>query len=156
VGDFVGIRSQLFANLFLDRFDHFVTEVLRAPYVRYVDDFALFHDDPTVLADWRTRIERYLEGRRLKLHPRKTVIVAASQAVPFLGFVLRHGVSRRLPEDNVARFRNRLRGLRDRWRAGSVTRPEVEARVGAWIAHAGHAGTWRLRQAMFSGGWFAT
>ena len=43
------LTSQFFANLYLDGFDHFVTEVLRAPYVRYVDDFALFHDDPAVL-----------------------------------------------------------------------------------------------------------
>jgi transposase len=27
---------------------------------------------------------------------------------------------RRLPEDNVRRFRNRLRGLRDRYRAGTI------------------------------------
>ena len=40
------LTSQLFANVYLDRFDHFVTEVLRAPYLRYVDDFALFADDP--------------------------------------------------------------------------------------------------------------
>lgn len=39
------LTSQFSANLYLDRFDHFVTEVLRAPYVRYVDDFALFHDN---------------------------------------------------------------------------------------------------------------
>ena len=44
------LTSQFFANLYLDRFDHFATEVLRAPYVRYVDDFALFHEDPIVLA----------------------------------------------------------------------------------------------------------
>ena len=69
------LTSQFFANLYLDRFDHFVTEVLRAPYVRYVDDFALFHDDPDVLAEWRARIARFLEGRRLKLHPRKTAIL---------------------------------------------------------------------------------
>jgi RNA-directed DNA polymerase len=56
------LTSQFFANLYLDGFDHFVTEVLRAPYVRYVDDFALFDDDPAVLADWRARIERYLAG----------------------------------------------------------------------------------------------
>ena len=43
------LTSQFFANLYLDRFDHFATEVLRAPYVRYVDDFALFHDDPGFL-----------------------------------------------------------------------------------------------------------
>jgi hypothetical protein len=61
-----------FANLYLDRFDHFVTEVLQAAYVRYVDDFALFHRNPAVLAAWQTQIARFLEGRRLKLHPRKT------------------------------------------------------------------------------------
>ena len=45
------LTSQFFANLYLNRFDHWVTEVLRAPYVRYVDDFALFSDDPRVLEE---------------------------------------------------------------------------------------------------------
>jgi retron-type reverse transcriptase len=40
------LTSQFFANLYLDAFDHFVTVALRAPHVRYVDDFVLFHDDP--------------------------------------------------------------------------------------------------------------
>jgi retron-type reverse transcriptase len=148
------LTSQFFANLYLDRFDHFVTEALSAPYVRYVDDFALFHDDPAVLADWRSRIERHLEGRRVKLHPRKTAILATAEPSTFLGFVLLPDGRRRLPEDNVARFRNRLRGLRDRWRAATVTRAEVEAKVGAWIADAEHADTWRLRQAVLGSGWF--
>ena len=30
------LTSQLFANVYVDRFDHFVAEVLRAPYLRYV------------------------------------------------------------------------------------------------------------------------
>ena len=59
------LTSQFFANLYLDGFDHFVTEVLRAPYLRYVDDFALFNNGPAVLADWGFRIGRYLVGRRL-------------------------------------------------------------------------------------------
>jgi hypothetical protein len=37
---------------------------------------------------------------------------------------------------------------------GAVTLPEVEAGVGAWIAHAANADTWRLRQAVFGCGWF--
>ena len=147
------LTSQFFANLYLDRFDHWVTEVLRAPYVRYVDDFALFHDDPAVLGEWRQRIARFLEGRRLKLHPRKTVVLPADEPAQFLGFVL-HKEGRRLPDDNVRRFRNRLRGLRDRWRAGSIGARRVVARVTAWIAHASHAKTWGLRRAMFAGGWF--
>ena len=146
------LTSQFSANLYLDRFDHWVTEVLQAPYVRYVDDFALFHDDAAVLAELRLRIERYLECRRLRLHHGKTVIVSADVPAPFLGFVLLPGGGRRLPEDNVMRFRNRLRGLRDRWRAGTVMSAEIDARIGAWVAHAEHADTWRLRRALLGAG----
>ena len=145
------LTSQFFANLYLDGFDHFVTEVLRAPYLRYVDDFALFHNDPTVLSEWRLRIERCLVGRRLRLHPRKTMILSCSEPAQFLGFELHADGRRRLPEDNVRRFRNRLRGLRDRWQAGTIGPNDVDARVGAWIAHAEHADTWRLRHAIFRG-----
>ena len=83
------LTSQLFANLYLDPFDHFCKEVLRATgYLRYVDDFALFHDELEVLEAGRTRIERFLEGRRLRLHPLKTGIVPTREPARFLGFVM--------------------------------------------------------------------
>ncbi|HEY1243989.1 MAG TPA: RNA-directed DNA polymerase [Hyphomicrobiaceae bacterium] len=145
------LTSQFFANLYLDGFDHYVTEGLRAPYVRYVDDFALFHDDPAVLEAWRDRIARYLHGRRLRLHPRKTFIASTREPATFLGFELHADGRRSLPEDNVRRFRNRLRGLRDGGRAGNIGPADVEVRVRAWIAHAENADTWRLRHAIFRG-----
>ncbi len=148
------LTSQLFANLYLDRLDHFVKEVLRAPYLRYVDDFALFADDPQTLATWRTRIARHLEGRRLLLHPDKTHILRCAEPARFLGIELLAGGWRRLPEEGVRRFRNRLRGLRDRWRAGSASEDEVRQCIEAWCAHARHADTFRLRRAIFRGGWF--
>ena len=146
------LTSQFFANLYLDAFDHFVTEVLRAPYVRYVDDFALFHDDPAVLETWRDRIALYLEGRRLRLHPRKTHIVATAVTSAFLGFELHAHGGRSLPEGNVRCFRNRLRGLRDQFQAGTIGNDKADPRVRAWIAHAENADTWRLRHAIFQGG----
>ena len=76
--------------------------VQRAPYVRYVDDFALFHDDAGVLAEWQTRIAHYLEGRRLKLHPRKTVILPIAEPSQFLGYVLMPDGGRWLPEPRLA------------------------------------------------------
>jgi hypothetical protein len=148
------LTSQLFGNLYLNGLDHYVKEVLRAPYLRYVDDFALFHDEPAVLAEWQMKISRFLEGRRLLLHPRKTFIQPTNQDGTFLGYVLCGAGQRRLPEDNLRRFRNRLRGLRDRWRAGTVEADEIQQRVASWIAHAGHANTWHLRHALFRGGWF--
>ena len=149
------LTSQLFANVYLNPLDHYCRQVLRAKgYLRYVDDFAVFHDNRGQLEEWRDRIETFLQGRRLRLHPRKTEIVATREPAKFLGFVLLPGGCRRLPEDNVRRFRNRLRGLRDRWRHGTAARDEIERRVRSWIAHAEHADTWRLRQSIFRGGWF--
>ena len=149
------LTSQLFANIYLDAFDHFCTEILRPKgYLRYVDDFALFGDDPSVLEDWRRRIAVYLAGRRLSLHTRKTIIGATHEPTAFLGYVLSPR-GRRLPEQNVRRFRNRWRGLRDRIRAGSIGEDEAARRIRSWIAHAEHADTWSLRHAIFRGGPFA-
>lgn len=149
------LTSQFFANVYLDGLDHFCKEVLRAKgYLRYVDDFAVFHDDAAQLGAWRHRIGKYLEGRRLRLHPRKTTIVSTGQPAMFLGFVLLPDGFRRLPEENVRRFRNRLRGMRDRWRQGTIEKEDVVKRVRSWIAHAEHANTWRLRQSIFRTGWF--
>jgi len=131
--------THLFGNVYLNPLDHYVTEVLRAPYLRYLDDFALFADDRQTLTDWRTSIAAFLERRRLLLHPRKTRILQATSPALFLGYILGPGRRRRLPEDNVERLRLRLRSLRDRWSAGTVEVPEVRQRLGAWIAHARHA-----------------
>lgn len=148
------LTSQLFGNVYLDALDHFVKEVLRASYVRYVDDFALFHDDARVLQSWRERIDLHLAHRRLRLHPQKTRICSTTDAAVFLGYELLPNGLRRLPAENVQRFRNRLRSLRDRWRSGTVDAQQVQQHVQAWIAHARHAHTWRLRHAIFRGGWF--
>jgi hypothetical protein len=118
-----------------------------------VDDFALFYDDPAVLETWRQSIARFLAGSRLMLHPRKTFIADTAAPGDFLGYVLLPG-HRRLPEANVRRFRNRLRGLQDRWRSGTVSTEKVRRRVEAWIAHAENANTWQLRHAIFHGGKF--
>ncbi len=44
--------------------------------------------------------------------------------------------------------------MRDRYRAGKITLDEVRQRVNSWIAHADHADTWKLRNAIFRGGLF--
>ncbi|MEM6625100.1 MAG: RNA-directed DNA polymerase [Pseudomonadota bacterium] len=142
------LTSQFFANLYLDPLDHFCTEVLRAPYVRYVDDFALFHDDPAILADWRDRIARFLEGRRLKLHTQKTWVAPTAEPAEFLCYVLAPKGVRRLPEATIRRFRHRLRSLRDQLSAGTTTEADAHVRIEAWEAHANFAHTRKLRNAV--------
>lgn len=133
------LTSQFFANLYLDPLDHFCTEVLAAPYVRYVDDFALFHDDPTVLADWKVRIAKFLEGRRLSLHPRKSFIAPTDEPAEFLGFVLHAGGKRLLPQAAAARLRSGVRGIRENVRNQEWSTGLARQRIASWKAYADHA-----------------
>ncbi len=148
------LTSQFFANIYLDGFDHWITEVLRAPYLRYVDDFVLFSDDSLQLMQWRARIEQYLCGRRLVLHPEKTVTLMTTQSQNFLGFELLPRGRRRLLPQNVTRFRARLDLMRKHWRSGTMESTEIHARIRSWIAHASHADTVRLRHILFKSGLF--
>jgi hypothetical protein len=146
------LTSQGFANVYLDPLDHFVKEVLRAKrYVRYVDDFALFHDDVEVLREWRERVAAFLVGRRLLLHPRKTLIVPTAEPAQFLGIVLCGDGGRRLPNDNVARFVGRFRSMRARVVAGVAKAGDFEPNIASWSAHAEHGHAHGLRKTLFRG-----
>lgn len=142
------LTSQFCANLYLDPLDHFCTEVLQASYVRYVDDFALFNNDPAVLAYWRARIGRFLERRRLRLHPRKTRIAPTAEPSAFLGYVLHGDGKRSLPSDGIDRFKRRLRCMKDQLATGTLSPAEAQSRVDAWVAHTQHAHARGLNRAM--------
>lgn len=147
------LTSQFFANVFLDPLDHYCKEVLRAPYVRYVDDLALFSNDLGQLQAWRAAMVQHLARRRLRLHPEKTMISGCAEPAAFLGYVTSPG-RRQLVPANVGRFAQRLHAMREAFRRGELSRQQVQQRVQAWVAHARHADTWRLRQQLFAGGWF--
>ncbi len=148
------LTSQFFANVYLDAFDHWVCEVLRAPYLRYVDDFVLFARCEEQAIAWQQRVADWLIGHRLRLHPLKTQVLRCDQPQAFLGFDLLPGGRRRLTDANVHRFRQRLDAMRTAWRRGGIDAEQVQQRIGGWLAHADHAQTCRLRHTLFDGGWF--
>ena len=82
------LTSQWWANLYLDALDHEVCRVLRVPaYQRYMDDLALFGDDPASLLDARERIAMWLETERgLRLKDPCAEPVATRSAVHYLGY----------------------------------------------------------------------
>lgn len=92
------LSSQFFANVYLDALDQFVKHVLKAKrYVRYVDDFVLFHHDRAQLAEWQQRIEAFLrETLRLRLKD-GTQLARLTDGLDFLGYVIRptHTLARR-------------------------------------------------------------
>ena len=83
------LTSQLFANIYLDAFDHFIKERLQiSHYIRYTDDAVIVHPDCKLLSALLPPIERWLwQERRLMLHPTKVEIRKLSQGIDFLGYV---------------------------------------------------------------------
>jgi len=146
------LTSQLFANAYLNELDRFVKQGLgRRRYLRYMDDFLIFGDCKSELADIKIKIAGFLEDRlQLKLKETKSVIHHAVNGVSFLGFRL-FPCHRRLTGANVAKFVKHFKALRADRRGGTVGFQEMNASVRAWVAHAEHGNTWNLRAKILSG-----
>ena len=67
------LSSQVFANFYMNRFDHFIKEELGIRYYgRYVDDFLIVHPDNEYLKSLVHELAKYLqESLGLTLHPKK-------------------------------------------------------------------------------------
>ncbi|PRC92625.1 RNA-directed DNA polymerase [Solimicrobium silvestre] len=83
------LSSQLFANIFLNDFDHWVKEVLRIKlYIRYVDDMVILADSKEELATIRDLIVQKLALDGLTIHPKKIRLAPATAGIPFLGYIV--------------------------------------------------------------------
>lgn len=82
------LTSQLFSNIYLNELDQHIKHELRVRrYVRYMDDFALLHDDRDYLRVMKDKISEFLTTRlALTAHPHKVRIDATARGVTFLGF----------------------------------------------------------------------
>jgi retron-type reverse transcriptase len=145
------LTSQFFANVYLNGLDHFIKRTLKGgAYIRFCDDFVLFHDDKSALQDIKRRIQEYLLGLRLVLHPRKTQVFPVTQGVPFLGFKV-FPQYRILNQQAVQRFRQRLRRLQYAYQQGEIPLAQVSASVRSWVNHAAYGDTFYLRQSLLDG-----
>jgi hypothetical protein len=81
------LTSQLFGNVYLNDFDHFVKYKLGCQcYGRYVDDIVIVQQDKECLKSLIPLLREYLQKKLLlELHPRKIYLQHFSKGVCFLG-----------------------------------------------------------------------
>lgn len=145
------LTSQLFANIHLDGFDHFIKQSLRVKgYVRYVDDFLIFGASRHEVRELGEEAREYLRNLYLEIHPDKYRVLRSDRGVDFCGFVVRSDGRIRVREASVRRFRRRLRAMRQEVRTGRREASAMTLSVRAWIAHASHAQSRNLRVALLS------
>ena len=100
------MTSQVLAIFYLNDMDHFIKETLKIKYyVRYQDDFLLFHPSKDYLKYCLNELEKFLEKEKLTLN-KKTRIYKSTNNFLFLG---------RDTKYRYARYRNVKRKLRKRY-----------------------------------------
>lgn len=129
------LTSQFWANVYLNRFDHFVKEELGAPgYARYVDDFVLFAPDKVLLHRWKEQLTAWLCRLRLLPHPHKTHIHRVAGGVPFLGFRV-FPYYRFVKKENAHRAERFVREKVRLRRKRRLSPDQLEAGLNSWLGH---------------------
>lgn len=107
-GLFIGsMTSQILAIFYLNDLDHFIKETLKIKYyVRYQDDFLLFHHSKDYLKHCLSEITTFLEKEKLELNI-KTRIYKNTNNFLFLG---------RNKNSQYARYRNVKRKLKSKYK----------------------------------------
>jgi retron-type reverse transcriptase len=127
------LSSQLFANIFLNEFDHWVKQTLGIKkYIRYVDDMAILGETPEELQAIRDQIVAKAALDGLTIHPKKIRLAPVTAGVPFLGYIVwPNHIS--LGAYGRQRYLHRLR----QHEVGGYDRSEALASYAAMINHTG-------------------
>jgi RNA-directed DNA polymerase len=85
------LTSQIFANFYLNVFDHFIKNKLAIRfYGRYVDDCVLVHQSKEYLEYLTVKLRNFLRLElKLELHPKKIYLQYYTKGVEFLGVVIK-------------------------------------------------------------------
>lgn len=141
------LTSQLAANIYLNPFDHFIKECMRAHfYVRYMDDFVIISNDKKELRKNLADIRWFLETQlKLELNP-KTRIYQASQGVDFCGY--RTWSTHILPRKrNIKAAKKRFQRLSRKFRRGEIRVEDARQSVASFLGYCKHCNAYATVQA---------
>jgi hypothetical protein len=149
------LTSQLFANIYLNEFDHFIKHELKVKnYVRYTDDFVIVSDNKTLLKNFIEPIRQFLHDTLdLELHPKKVTIRKLQWGVDFLGYVV-------FPHHRLLRAKTKKRILRkfhkrvSEYKNGVITKQTLEQSLNSYLGVLSHANTHRFGDELKNQFWF--
>ncbi len=120
------MTSQLLAVFYLNDMDHYIKETLKIQYyVRYQDDFLLFHPSKEYLKYCLHEIQNFLKKEKLELN-RKTRLYKDTNNFVFLG---------RNSKGKYARYRNLKRKIKYRRKLYENKEIELHSLVSTYISY---------------------
>lgn len=127
--------SQWFGNLYLNEMDSYLKGEFKVKdYIRYCDDFIVFHDDKSLLGEIKSKLEEFLDSR-LRLRMSRCEIFPVDIGVDFLGY--RHFRNYILLRKSTAkRIMRRLKKLPGLLLMGKITQEQFRsslASIEGWL-----------------------
>jgi len=141
------LTSQMFANIYMGEFDHFVKHSLRVKrYARYTDDFVAVSTDKKYLENLLPPMRDFLKEKlKLELHPQKVTIRKYRQGADFLGYVV-------LPNNIAVRTRTKKRMFRKMaervaaYQSGTISKAAMEGALSSYLGVLSHADAHELTE----------
>ena len=146
------LTSQLFANMYLHELDEYVKyQLCEKHYLRYMDDFCIFHHNKDHLRHLRIDIERFLfEKLKLKTNAKTQIFPVSTKngrALDFLGYQM-WPTHRRVRKSSISRIHRKIRFMKKQYSAGKIPAKRIQASMQSWLAHASHAQSRGLRKSI--------
>ncbi|KKT34102.1 MAG: Retron-type reverse transcriptase [Candidatus Gottesmanbacteria bacterium GW2011_GWB1_44_11c] len=140
------LTSQLFANIYLNELDQYITKELHIKsYLRYTDDFVIVHYDREHLTQLITTIRIFLHVKlELKLHPNKISIRKYRQGIDFLGYVAlsRATVLRTKTKNRILlKIKERVSQLKE----GKITEEKFMQILNSYLGVLSHVNSHKIR-----------
>lgn len=144
------LTSQVLANFYMSRFDHYMKHDIGLRYYgRYVDDFVVVHPDMAYLRALIPTIRVFLDDElHLELHPNKIYLQHYSKVVQFLGTIIKPGrvySAKRLKANFWQAIAIESELARDH-KPGEDEQEAFLARMNSYLGLLRHFDTYRLRK----------
>lgn len=144
------LTSQLFANIYLNEFDHFMKEELSVKfYIRYMDDFIILHQSKDYLKHLLKEAELFLGCRLFLTLNRKTQIFPYKHGLDFCGY--RIWTTHILPRKrNIKKAKKMLRKLSNKYKNGLADIDYIRPRLMSFLGYMKHCNGYNTLKYMLS------
>lgn len=145
------LTSQIFANFYLNDFDHYVIGLDKNLfYGRYVDDIVIMHPDHNYLLQVKKMVGEYLKNELgLTLHPKKISLQHFAKGFAFIGAYIKPG--RIYPGKRLrASFYSKIQSLNREWQNShkKLDRPLIQKTLSSINSYFGmlkYFDAWRVK-----------
>lgn len=139
------LTSQYFANHYLGKLDHYIKNQLMIPaYIRYMDDFILWHNDKQALKEIWGKVETFL-NKNLALSLKTATLNHANRGLPFVGYLV-FPEKIYLARRSKRRYQSKMKEFTALLESGRWSQSEFQQHALAVNAFAFHADSYYFRK----------